>query len=184
MIVDKYISTIERALLLGGGTSALLLAGAHAFENFGNLPPCELCLAQRDVHWVALGVAIASAIALLVFKARMVALAGLGLMAAVFGYSAWLAGYHAGVEWKFWPGPPSCSGGGDVLIETPADLLQQLETAPIVSCTDAAWRLFGISMAGYNALISLGLALLLAYLCYQFVRKDRQQAFETTAETA
>ena len=172
-IFEKYIPTLERALLIGGGTSALLLAGAHAFEHFGNLPPCPLCLDQRTVHWVALALALLTAAILRIRKTRPLAPAGLGLMALTFAYSTWLSGYHTGVEWKFWPGPPTCSASGPIIIENPADLLKQLESAPIVSCSDAAWRMFGISMAGYNALISLALAGLLGYAAYHFYRKAR-----------
>jgi disulfide bond formation protein DsbB len=62
--------------------------------------------------------------------------------------------YHAGVEWHWWKGPSACTGGM-VHINGPLDL-----NAPVVMCDHAAWRMFGLSLAGYNAIISLGTALL------------------------
>ena len=70
-------------------------------------------------------------------------------------YDAGLGAYHAGVEWKFWPGPASCSPS--VGITSAADMLNQLDTTHAPSCTDALWRFLGLSFAGWNVVISLGL---------------------------
>jgi disulfide bond formation protein DsbB len=143
--------------------SALMLAAAHAFERFGDLDPCALCLRQREVYWAAIGIA-AAAIALPFVWAndtmRRVLGFGLGL---AFLTGAAVAVYHAGAEWKFWPGPPTClSSGLDGL--SGGDILSALDKkGPTPSCEEAAWRMFGISMAGYNVLISLVLAAISFY---------------------
>ena len=133
-----------------------MLATAHAFETFGRLSPCELCLKEREVYWVAAAVAAGGAALSLATPRRQAWVRG--LLALIFLGGAGLAAYHAGVEWKFWPGPASCSGGHvDV---TTADLTRLLRGGPIgvPACDKPAWVFFGLSMAGWNALISLALA--------------------------
>jgi disulfide bond formation protein DsbB len=76
----------------------------------------------------------------------------------VFLYGAGLGIYHAGIEWKFWTGPTECTGtvnpfGGS------GDLLSQIQNTSVVRCDEAAWRLFGLSLAGYNAIVSVLLAI-------------------------
>jgi len=142
--------------------SLLMLGGAHAFETFGHYSPCELCLKQRDVYWAALvtaGVAIVFASTRGDLRLRRVFDALLGL---IFLGGAAVATYHAGVEWKWWPGPATCTGGGHLSsTELAARMTQLLSGAPqhLIRCDEAAWRMFGISMAGYNAAISLVLAI-------------------------
>jgi disulfide bond formation protein DsbB len=76
-------------------------------------------------------------------------------------WNSGLGVYHSGIEWKWWPGPQECSGSLDNL-GGPGGLLKQLESISLVRCDDAAWRFLGLSLAGYNALISLALALVAA----------------------
>jgi len=77
-------------------------------------------------------------------------------------FSAGLGAYHAGVEWRWWAGPSDCSGPmTDFTINGP--LLKQLQSIHVVRCDEAAWRLFGLSLAGYNVLISLALAAIAAF---------------------
>ncbi len=137
--------------------SAAMLAAAHAFQTFGGYAPCNLCLRQREVYWAALAVAVAGLG--LVQVRRCLDRGALALvLAAIFFAGAVVAGFHAGVEWKWWPGPASCSGGGGALASGDlSDLLHGARIRP-PACDEAAWRLLGISMAGYNALISAGLA--------------------------
>jgi len=147
-------------LLLGALASAALLAGAHAFETFGHYAPCELCLKQREVHWLALWVgAIGYGVS---FWRPNLARPACLLLGLVFVGSTIVATYHAGVEWKWWPGPAACTGGGHVGKITAADMAKLLsnDVGHIVQCDEAAWRMFGISMAGYNAVISAVLAAL------------------------
>ena len=155
--IFQLSSAPRGALAISAAASASLLAGAHAFERFGGLAPCALCLDQREAHWAGLGVALAGLALAALFKARRVAAAAAGAAALVYLVSAGLAFYHAGVEHKFWPGPATCSGSGPVTVDA-ASLDDVLSGgAPIVSCTDAAWTLFGVSMAGYNLLASAAL---------------------------
>jgi disulfide bond formation protein DsbB len=136
--------------------SAVMLAAAHAFQAFG-YQPCLLCLTQREVYWAAIAVAVAAIAArslLKTFPANVqVADVLLGL---VFLTGMVVAAYHAGAEWKFWPGPATCALGGPLNAEDLLEALNKPMHPP--SCEEAAWRLAGISMAGYNALISAGLA--------------------------
>jgi disulfide bond formation protein DsbB len=137
-----------------------MLAAAHAFETFGGYAPCGLCLKQREVYWAALAVAAIGYVLVRLkrFPANVLAL----LLAAIFATGMVVAAYHAGVEWKWWPGPTSCSGGGGSGLAVTGDLSALLEGKRVrpPACDEAAWRMFGISMAGYNALISLALAAL------------------------
>lgn len=148
MFPIRTSSTI--ALLLGAAALALLL-GALGFEYLGHLPPCEMCMWQRYPHVAAAIVGIGGFI--------LVRSAGLSesfvvavaiLAALLIGISGAIGVYHAGVEWQWWPGPQACTGAA---FQGPLDL-----NAPVVRCDRAAWRLFGISLAGYNALLSLAIA--------------------------
>lgn len=138
--------------------SAAMLASAHAFQYFG-YQPCLLCLRQREIYWAAIAVAAAVIAARRLWPRKAAAvLIGDVLLGLVFLTGMVVAAYHAGAEWKFWPGPSTCAAAGSLNAE---DLLEALNR-PIhpPSCEEAAWRLFGVSMAGYNALISAGLAAL------------------------
>jgi disulfide bond formation protein DsbB len=148
---------VDQALMLAALASACLLAGAHAFESFGGLAPCALCLDQREAHWTALTIALAGIAISSVLKWRRAAAATVGACALVYLVSTGMAFYHAGVENHYWPGPATCSGGGPVDLGegSLADILNQRPEGP--SCSEAAWRMFGVSMAGYNGLISAGL---------------------------
>lgn len=84
------------------------------------------------------------------------------LLAAMFIVNAGLGVYHAGIEWKWWPGPDACSGVGEIA-RSPRDLLQSLAQPQVVRCDDAALRIFGVSLAGYSAAISACLAAIAVY---------------------
>lgn len=160
--------------------STALIAGAHAFERLGGMAPCLLCLDQREVHWTALGVGVLL-LGLRQFGAARLVAAGLGALALVYLFSVGLAGFHAGVEWGLWPGPEACAppSAADLAGVDTGSLLGSLdEPGPSgPSCAEAAWRLLGISMAGYNALVSLGLAALAAGACVLSARgMDRRAA--------
>ncbi|MDQ7076772.1 MAG: disulfide bond formation protein B [Robiginitomaculum sp.] len=133
---------------------------AHAFETFGGLQPCALCLRQREVYWFALTIAI---LGILVMRFKPEWRLGRGVVALLgltFLTGAMVAGYHAGVEWHFWPGPTTCSGGGSGLDGLSAsDLSAVLGTAAKApACDKIPWSFAGISMAGWNMLLSLALA--------------------------
>ncbi|MFI4973862.1 MAG: disulfide bond formation protein B [Caulobacterales bacterium] len=138
--------------------SAAMLAIAHAFETFGHMVPCTLCLRQREVYWAAM--AIAAAGVGLSFspwrRQHTTRIAGLALT-VTFLYGAYLAAYHAGAEWHFWPGPTTCSGGGKVSAAALTALLHGAKSTP-PACDKAAWVFLGVSMAGWNFVISVKLA--------------------------
>jgi disulfide bond formation protein DsbB len=139
-------------------TSAAMLAIAHAFQTFGHLAPCTLCLYQRQVYWLALPIAALAFIASQGVIPRVFTPWIGGLLTLIFLTGAGIAIYHAGAEWKFWPGPTTCSGGGaKVSAAGLADLLSGGKVAP-PRCDKAPWVFLGLSMAGWNALISLKLA--------------------------
>lgn len=152
--------------LTGACASAAMLAAAHAFETFGHLAPCHLCFYQRDVYWTALGVGVAG-FALGYMRLTWADRAANALLALIFLVGAGVAAYHAGVEWKWWPGPASCTGGGTLKASELAAFMSGTKVH-VPQCDEAAWRMFGISMAGYNALISL----VLTALSVVALRKD------------
>jgi disulfide bond formation protein DsbB len=136
--------------------AAGLIAGAWWFELVMGLLPCKLCLQQRWPHYAAMAVgAGALAAALAGVKLERAALA---LLALIFVMSAGLGAYHAGVEWGWFAGPNDCGGAAPPAASSTADFLRQLQTTRVVSCSEAAWRFAGLSLAGWNALASLGLA--------------------------
>jgi len=142
-------TTLILAATLG---SAALLAGAFAFEYIAGLAPCQLCLWQRWPHAAAV---LTGALAL-TLGTRLLPL--LGSVAALA--SAGIAAFHVGVEQKWWEGLASCTAGSIKGIST-ADLLNPAITvAPPVRCDEIAWQLAGISMAGWNAILSLVLVAL------------------------
>lgn len=148
---------------VAAAVSALMLATAHVFQAFG-YEPCALCLTQREVYWSALAIAAVSAIVWARRPDERISRAVDALLGAAFMTGALVAFYHAGVEWKFWPGPSTCAGG---LVAIPsADDIAAALTRPgvVVQCDVAAWRdpVLHLSMAGWNALISLALAALSA----------------------
>ncbi len=142
----------QGALLVLAG-SAALLGGAFAFQVFGGLAPCELCLWQRWAH----GGAIAGA-SIAFLLPRRLGWIGLGLGVLGLLASAGIAVFHVGVEQTWWQGLASC-GGSSGPAASVADLLAQVEAAPVVRCGDIAWSFLGLSMAAWNALVSAALAL-------------------------
>lgn len=144
--------TLRGALAVAGLVSASLVAGAWFFELAIGLRPCKLCLEQRLPHYLVM-VLVPMALA---SGDRRVRLAGVAAAAPLMAFAAYLGAFHAGVEWGWWLGPSDCGGRAAALPPTVGGLLGQLETARVVSCTEAAWRLAGLSLAGWNALASFG----------------------------
>ncbi len=138
--------------------SFAMLGAAHAFERFAYMLPCELCLRQREVYWAVVAMTL-TAIVLWSLKQNPRFLTAFNVMLGlVFLTGAIVAGYHAGVEWGYLPAPSGCSAGAvDVMALDPLALDQR---QGVVSCEDAPWHLLGLSMAGWNTLVSLGLSAL------------------------
>ncbi len=138
--------------------AAATILGALGFEHIGGYLPCHLCLIERVPYYVGVPVGALAIVAIFMRAPRMVLAALFAVFALLMIYNAGLAAYHSGVEWGFWRGPVSCSPS--ISIDSAADLMNQLQNDHAPSCTVAALRIFGISLAGYNVLISALLAAL------------------------
>jgi disulfide bond formation protein DsbB len=129
--------------------SAALLIGALGFQYLGGLAPCPLCIWQRWPHAIALALGVL----LLAWPRRWLAgLAGLVVLAG-----AGIGVYHAGIEQGWWPGPTTCTAPEPGAVGA-GELLDRILETPVVLCDQIAWQWLGISMAGWNAILSLGLA--------------------------
>ncbi len=142
--------TRKTLILLTGLGSALLLGGAFVFQALG-YAPCQMCLWQRWPHAAAValaGVGLALPAAWVIVAGALAALstAGIGV-------------FHTGVERGWWEGPSSCTAGPVGGLSTD-ELMSQIMAAPLVRCDEVPWALFSLSMASWNAVISLALAAL------------------------
>ncbi|MDE2284113.1 MAG: disulfide bond formation protein B [Hyphomicrobiales bacterium] len=138
------------------------LLGAWYFQYVVKLAPCPLCLEQRLPYDIVIPLALAIAIAAALRAPRALIAVGLLAVVILMLYGAGLGVYHAGVEWHWWRGPADCSGPVTDL-SAKGSILSQLHSVRVVRCDEAAWRFLGISLAGYNVLISLLLAAIAAY---------------------
>jgi disulfide bond formation protein DsbB len=152
---------VAAAALVAAAAAATIL-GAYFFQYVLKLPPCPLCLDQRIAYYVSIPLAIVLAVAAARAAPRALLAAGFAIIVLAMVFNAGLALFHAGVEWKWWPGPLECSGPIDDL-GAGGDLLSQLQAISLVRCDEAAWRFLGLSLAGYNVLISLALAAVAAW---------------------
>ena len=149
---------LAKALALG--VPAVLLAGAYGSEYFGGLYPCEMCWWQRWAHMAALAfalVAVAGGIRLPDRGRSFVWLAALAILV-----SGAIGAYHAGVEAGIFEGFTQCTSGA--VGANAEDLLAEIMNRPLVRCDEVQWALFGVSMAGWNAILSLGSALVILWL--------------------
>jgi disulfide bond formation protein DsbB len=134
--------------------AAATLAGAWFFQLVLEILPCPLCLEQRYAYYLAVPLGALVAFAAVRGAPRPVVVLGLAILALAALANAGLGTYHAGVEWGFWPGPTDCSGP-IVDFGKAGSLLDQLDKVKVVRCDEVQWRFLGISLAGYNVLISL-----------------------------
>lgn len=161
--LDK--KAVAAALLLGLAT----ILGAWGSQLIGGLYPCELCLDQRWAYYWGLPLLAA----ILVFWNRMplaVWYLAMGIAGAIFLWSLYMASYHAGVEWGFWPGPTSCTGTGASI---DFNQLNDINASRIVPCDVVQFRFLGLSLAGYNAAISLAIIILLGLATFDQWRRRR-----------
>jgi disulfide bond formation protein DsbB len=145
------------AALAVGLIAMATLAGAWFFQLVLDIRPCPLCLEQRYAYYLMIPLAVLVAIAAAKDAPRGLVVTGLMLLALAALANAVLGGYHAGVEWKFWQGPTDCSGPV-VDLGKAGSLLERLDTVKVIRCDEVQWRFLGLSLAGYNVLISLAMA--------------------------
>lgn len=144
------MTALSRARLLAILTPALLLGGALGSQYVGGLVPCETCVWQRWPHLAAILLAL-GAIAL---RARPATSRGLTMLAALAILASGAIGvFHAGVEYHWWQGITGCTATAR-LDGSPEDMLKAIMAAPIVRCDQPQWTLWGISLAGWNAILS------------------------------
>ena len=139
-----------------------MLAGAWSFEYVLKLAPCPICIEQRIPYQVIVPISLLLGIAPWARAPRKLLLVGFAAIAIAAGCNIVLGIYHAGVEWHWWAGPADCSGPLTDL-RTGGSLLDQLHAVHVVRCDEAAWRFLGLSLAGYNVLISLALAVIAGF---------------------
>ncbi len=145
--------SVRLARALAVAIPALLLGGAYLSQYGFGLYPCEMCWWQRYPHFAAVGLAL---LAYAVPPARAwIAAAALAILG-----SGLIGAYHAGVEYHWWEGHTACTG----VIQAGGDILARIGEVPLVSCGEAQWRFLGVSLAGWNFLVSTGGAFAIFWL--------------------
>ncbi|MGN6496931.1 MAG: disulfide bond formation protein B [Tsuneonella sp.] len=144
---------VRLAQRLALGVPALLLGGAYLGQYAFGLYPCEMCWWQRYAHFAAVALALVSTVT--PGKRGWIALAGLAIL-----IGGLIGGYHAGVEYGWWEGFTTCTSE----VERGGDPLAAIMNAPMVRCDDVQWSLFGVSLAGWNFLISVPVGLAVLFL--------------------
>jgi disulfide bond formation protein DsbB len=155
--IDAKENGVTAAAAFVAAVGLLTIAGFFFFQYVLGYPPCPLCLEQRNAYYVAVPLAALLVLGGSCGASRKVMMLGFLAIALVMLWNTGLSAYHAGVEWKFWPGPTDCSGPIRGF-GSAADLMKSLQNIRIVRCDEAAWRFLGISLAGYDVLVSLVLA--------------------------
>lgn len=145
------------------------IAGAWFFQLILDIRPCPLCLEQRYAYYLAIPLAILVALGITSRAPRVFLIAGFALLGLAALANAWLGTYHAGVEWGWWKGPSDCTGPLTDL--GTGNLLDSLKTVKVIRCDEVQWRFLGLSLAGYNALISLLMTALALWGLRDLVRK-------------
>lgn len=150
--------------------AAATIAGAWFFQLVLGIQPCPLCLEQRYAYYAIIPLSLLIALCAAKDAPRSLLLAGLAAIALMALANSALGVYHAGVEWKVWQGPTDCTGPIGNL-GSAGNLWQRLDTVKVVRCDEVQWRFLGLSLAGYNALIS---ALMAAIATWGVVRAVRR----------
>jgi disulfide bond formation protein DsbB len=149
------------------------IAGAWFFQLVLGIVPCPLCLEQRYAYYLAIPLGVLVALAAARDAPRGLLLAGLAVLALAALGNAALGTYHAGVEWKLWQGPTDCTGPIGNL-GSAGNLLERLDTVKVIRCDEVQWTFLGLSLAGYNVLISLLMAAIGAWGISRAIRSGRQ----------
>ena len=164
---NNVIFTKSCFIIILFSTAALI--AAFAFEYIGGLKPCSLCIYQRIPH----GLAIALCIVTLVFKLSPPSVVWIFIILALtFLVGAGIALFHVGVEQQFWPGTQGC--GGNIKAESVEAFRLKLLQQPIVRCDEIVWSFFGVSMPGYNLILSIGLSFVPAFAIFKWRNRRAQ----------
>ncbi len=150
--------------------AAATLAGAWFFQLVLDILPCPLCLEQRYAYYLAVPLGALVALAAAKDAPRPLLLAGLAVLALATLGNAGLGAYHSGVEWHFFQGPTDCTGPVGNL-GSAGSLLERLDTVKVIRCDEVQWRFLGLSLAGYNVLISLLMAAIAAWGAVKTARR-------------
>ena len=162
--LDKKAAIL--AFLLG--LAAIL--GALGSQYFGGLEPCELCLEQRLAYYWGLPI-LAAVLVLWNRLPLTVWYIAMAIVVAIFAWGTYMGVYHAGVEWGLWPGPTACTGtGANISFQQ----LNDINAARVIPCDVVQFRFLGISLAGYNALISLAVVVLILIAIADQWRRQRR----------
>ena len=145
------------ALLLTAGMIVVILSALY-FQYVEQYIPCALCLIERWPYYIGIPIGILAVLSSAMnappaVTRSLLLLAGLSML-----IGGGIGVYHAGAEWKFWPGPSTCATSVDAITKNAGDLLNSINTQHGPSCTDAPWRLLGLSFAGWNVVTSAVLA--------------------------
>lgn len=148
----------EKSTAYATGAAVLFVAtgvilAALGFEHIGGYIPCPLCLQQRYAYYGSIPLLFVALTLVSADKPRIAALLFV-IVALAFLANAGLGAYQAGAEWKFWPGPETCSGAQGISTSA-GGLLENLANTRVMRCDEASWRFAGLSFAGWNAVISL-----------------------------
>ena len=170
--IHETITPFRAALFLFVVATATVL-GAWAFQYAG-YAPCDLCLKQRIPYYIGIPVALLTLIVASRHRlgSHRAARFGLGTLTLIFIASALFGAYHAGVEWGFWPGPADCTGTLEKA-GSMNDFMKQLQTTKVVRCDAVAIRILGLSLAGWNAVISAVMALVAGLAAAPGARRHR-----------
>ena len=137
--------------------AAATLAGAWFFQLVLDIRPCPLCLEQRYAYYLVVPLGALVALGSARDAPRAVLVAGFAIITLATLWNAGLGAYHSGVEWGLWQGPTECTGPVGNL-GSAGNLLERLDSAKVIRCDEVQWRFLGLSLAGYNVLISLAMA--------------------------
>ena len=151
--------------------AAATLAGAWFFQLVLDIRPCPLCLEQRYAYYLVVPLGALVALGSARDAPRAVLVAGFAIiMLATLG-NAGLGAYRSGVEWGLWQGPTECTGPVGNL-GSAGNLLERLDSAKVIRCDEVQWRFLGLSLAGYNVLISLSMAVMAAWGAIRSARRS------------
>jgi disulfide bond formation protein DsbB len=157
MLDQVRAQPVTAAAIIIAVVGLMTMGGFFYFQYVLGYPPCPMCLEQRYAFYMAVPLAAMILLRLsLGFSRKVITLALLAIAVAML-WNAGLGAYHSGVEWHWWQGPTECSGAvpnfsaGGLLVD-------QMNKARVIRCDEAAWRFLGLSLAGYNVLVSLFLS--------------------------